>query len=136
MQLTRFDRWLRESFVNETHIRTLRAPDSIPKGVESVELTEKPGARFKHLFIIRNPKTADAFITSLKDGNFMFSTTIEDRKAWHVPIIAPKNRSFTWRIVWLALAISASGLIVHMYRSISNDSALLKILSDSLKTFF
>jgi hypothetical protein len=73
---------------------------------------------------------------NLKDGNFMFSTSIEDRKAWHVPIIAPKNRSFTWRIVWLALAISASGLIVHMYRSISNDSALLKILSDSLKTFF
>jgi hypothetical protein len=135
MQLTRFDRWLRESFVNETHIRTLRAPDSIPKGVESVELPEKPGARFKHLFIIRNPKTADAFIKNLKDQSFMFSTTIEDRKAWHVPIIAPKNRSFTWRIVWLALAISASGLIVHMYRSISHDSELLKILSDSLKTF-
>lgn len=136
MQLTRFDRWLRDSFVNETHIRTLRAPDSIPKDVQSVELPEKPGARFKHLFIIRNPKTADAFISSLKDGNFMFSTTIEDRKAWHVSIIAPKNRSFTWRIVWLALAISASGLIVHMYRSISHDSELLKILSDSLKTFF
>ena len=64
----------------------------------------------------------------------MFSTTIEDRKSWHVPIIAPKNRSFTWRIVWLALAISASGLIVQLYQSICHDSELLKILSDSLKT--
>ena len=136
MQLTRFDRWLRECFVNETHIRTLRAPDEIPKGVQSVELPEKPGARFKHLFIIRNPKTADSFINTLKDGNFMFSTTIEDRKAWHVPIIAPKNRSFTWRIVWLALAISASRLIVRLYQSVSQDSELPKILSDSLKTFF
>jgi len=135
MQLTRFDRWLRESFVNETHIRTLRAPDSIPKGVQSLELPEKPGARFKHLFIIRNPKTADAFIKNLKDQGFMFSTTIEDRKSWHVPIIAPKNRSFTWRIVWLALAISASGLIVKLYQFISHDTELLRILSDSLKTF-
>lgn len=136
MQLTRFDRWLRECFVNETHIRTLRAPDCIPKGVQSVELPDKPGARFKHLFVIRNPKTADAFINSLKDGNFMFSTTVEDRKAWHVAIIAPKNRSFTWRIVWLALAILSCGLIVHLYHSVTRNSELMKILSDSLKTFF
>lgn len=135
MQLTRFDRWLRENFVNETHIRTLRAPDAIPDGVESLELPEKPGSRFRHLFIIRNPKTADAFITSLKEANFMFSTTVEDRNAWHVPIIAPKNRSFTWRIVWLALAISASGLIVQLYRSVAGNPEFLKILSDSIKTF-
>jgi len=135
MQLTRFDRWLRESFVNETHIRTLRAPDTIPKGVQAFDLPEKPGARFKHLFIIRNPKTADSFITCLKEGNFMFSTTVEDRNAWHVSIIAPKNRSFTWRVVWLALAISISGLIIHLYQSIAHDSELMKILSDSLKTF-
>ena len=136
MQLTRFDRWLRENFVNETHIRTLRAPDTIPKGVQAIDLPEKPGDRFKHLFIIRNPKTAESFISHLKEGNFMFSTTVEDRNAWHVPIIAPKNRSFTWRIVWLALAISISGLIVHLYQSLAHDSELMKILSDSLKTFF
>ena len=51
MQLTRFDRWLREKFVYETHIQTLRSPDSIPAGMRAEELPDAPGRRYKHLFV-------------------------------------------------------------------------------------
>ena len=108
MQLTRFDRWLRESFVYETHIKTLRAPEKVPRGIRAKKLPDTPGVRFKHLFIARNTKTADAFIASLRDANLMFFTSVEDRKAWFVPWIAPKNKSLTWILTWIAVATTST----------------------------
>ena len=66
MQLTRFDRWLREKFVYETHIQTLRPPESVPAGIRIVELPDAPGKRFKHLFVARNSRGQD---TSPTCGN-------------------------------------------------------------------
>ncbi|MCX6880032.1 MAG: hypothetical protein NTW21_40455 [Verrucomicrobia bacterium] len=108
MQLTRFDRWLRERFVYETHIKTLRAPEAIPRGIRAAALPDLPGKRFKHLFIVRNTKTADAFIASLKDANLMFFTSVVDRKAWFVRWIAPKHKSFTWILAWLVLGSTST----------------------------
>jgi hypothetical protein len=43
MQLTRLDRWLRERYVYETHVYTLRLPETVPAGVIAEELPESPG---------------------------------------------------------------------------------------------
>jgi len=102
MQLTRFDRWLREKYVYETHIHTLRPPESIPKGVRTVEIPDVPGKRYKHLFVTRSSKLADELIAVLKADSQMYTTRIVDRKSWYVPIIAPKNKSVTW---WLFSAV-------------------------------
>ena len=59
MQLTRFDRWLREKFVYETHIQTLRPPETVPAGMRVVELPDVPGKRYKHLFVTGSSKVAD-----------------------------------------------------------------------------
>ncbi|MEX1114675.1 MAG: hypothetical protein WEB53_05465 [Akkermansiaceae bacterium] len=98
MQLTRFDRWLREKYVYETHIHTLRPPETMPPGIRTVELPEVPGKRYKHLFVAKSSNAADALITMLKENSQMYTTQIVDSDAWYAPFIAPKDKSPSW---WL-----------------------------------
>jgi hypothetical protein len=114
MQLTRFDRWLREKFVYEMHIQTLRYPEEIPHGIEAVELPDSPGKRYKHLFIAKSSKAADELILMLKENSQMYATQIVDRDAWFVPFIAPKEKSVTWWIVSVIL-ISISVFFILLY---------------------
>ena len=113
MQLTRFDRWLREKFVYETHIQTLRPPESIPSGVMAVDLPDVPGKRYKHLFVAGSSKLADELILSLKKDGQMYTTQVVDRKSWYIPLIAPKDKSITWWLLSVVIFTIAafSGLI-------------------------
>lgn len=133
MQLTRFDRWLREKFVYETHIHTLRPPESIPAGIRVQELPDVPGKRYKHLFIAASSKAADALILQLKENSQMYTTQIVDRDAWYVPFIAPKEKSVTW---WLfsALVISASVFFILLYvKSLVQDPEFRENFMEALK---
>ena len=114
MQLTRFDRWLREKFVYETHIHTLRLPESLPAGIQPVDLPDAPGKRYKHLFIAKSSQAADELIRQLKENSQMYTTQIVDREAWFVPFIAPKEKSVTW---WLfsVVIISTAVFFVLLY---------------------
>jgi hypothetical protein len=96
MQLTRFDRWLREKFVYELHIHTLRPSPALPRGVREYNLPEVPGMRFRHLYVATSVKAGDAFITLLKENNQMYKAEIVDRRSWYVPFVAPKEKSVTW----------------------------------------
>lgn len=98
MQLTRFDRWLRNKFVYEIHVETLRPLESIPARIRVVDLPDTPGRRYKHLYVSTNNAAMDALIRQLKENNQMYTTQIVNRDAWYVPFIAPKGKSLTW---WL-----------------------------------
>ncbi len=99
MQLTRFDRFLREKFVYITHIQTLRPSELVPKGIRAVDLPDAPGKRYKHLYIAKSSKAADALISYLKENGQMYTTQVVDRDAWFVPFIAPKEKSVTWWLI-------------------------------------
>lgn len=114
MQLTRFDRWLREKFVYETHIQTLREPETIPAGIRVVEVPDVPGKRYKHLFVAGSSKAADALIAVLKENSQMYTTQVVDRDAWYVPFIAPKDKSVTWWLMSTAL-ITVSVFFALLY---------------------
>ncbi len=114
MQLTRFDRWLREKFVYETHIYTLRPPSSVPRRIRVHDLPDVPGKRYKHLYTTSNSRAAEELISLLKADNQMFSTQIVDRQNWYTSLVAPKGKSVTWWIV-SAMAISASGVCALYY---------------------
>ena len=135
MQLTRFDRWLRERFVYETHIKTLRspAPQSIPKGIRAQQLPDIPGVRFKHLFIARNTKLADAFIASLRDANLMFFTSVEDRKSWFVPWIAPKNKSLSWILAWIVLATISTFYVTKYLFGLLSQPEVRKMITEAIE---
>ena len=114
MQLTRFDRWLREKFVYETHIQTLRPPEIIPAGIRVVDMPDVPGKRYKHLFVANSSKVADELISHLRENSQMYTTQVVDREAWYVPFIAPKDKSVTW---WLfsVLVITVCVFFVLLY---------------------
>lgn len=103
MQLTHFDRWLREKFVYQTHIHTLRPPPSLPAGVRTLPQLDRRTHPYSFHFVATRSKAADALIRQLKADGQMYTTHIIDRKAWFVPLIAPRNRSITWRLVTVLL---------------------------------
>ena len=109
MQLTRFDRWLREKFVYQTHIHTLRPPPSLPAGVRTKPLPDQAGNRYKFLYVARSGKAADALIRQLKDNGQMYTTRIVDRDAWFVPLIAPKGKSLSWWLVSVVVIATSLG---------------------------
>lgn len=135
MQLTRFDRWLRENFAYETHIKTLRAPEYVPKGIQAIELPDVPGVRHKHLFIARSTRSADEFINSLKDANLMFFTTIEDRQTWFARFVAPKNKSITWQFVWLVLSIISVYFIGNALYQLFSQAHVQKMIMEAFEVF-
>lgn len=133
MQLTKFDRWLREKFVYQTHIHTLRPPEMLPAGVRAVELPEVPGKRYKHLFVADSSRAADAFIAHLKENSQMFTTQIVDSDAWFVPFIAPKNKSLTWWLVSVAF-FTVSGISILLYaKGFIQDPEFRKNFMDAVK---
>jgi hypothetical protein len=133
MQLTRFDRWLREKYVYETHIHTLRPPESVPKGIRTVEIPDVPGKRYKHLFVAGSNELADELIGDLKASGQMYTTQIVDRKRWYVPFIAPKDKSITWWLIsTVFIAVSVFSVLIYL-KGLTEDPEFRKNFMEALK---
>jgi hypothetical protein len=135
MQLTRIDRWLKETFVYETHILTLRPTEKTPKKMRRVDLEEKPGRRFKHLYITDQQKVAEAFLNELKNNNRMFSTKVVDKDAWWVDFVAPEGKSPTWYVVSVFLLMAALSPVVIWIRSLIRDPEFMKNFLEAVDLF-
>jgi len=99
MQLTKLDRWLKERFIYETHIFTLRLPEEkLPKGVRVQEVDSKRAGNYNHKLIIKDNDLADYVITMLKNNHLMYATHVIEGKHWYNQRIAPEGKSFTF--VW------------------------------------
>ena len=135
MQLTRFDRWLREKFVYQIYIYTIHAPSTIPHGIREMETSDISGKRYKHLFVADSGEFADQLITELKDNNQMYTTQIVDRKGWYVPLIAPKNKSLTWSLVTIVvLTVSIFSALVYL-KHFAENAELRQNIIDSIEIF-
>ncbi|MEO7099682.1 MAG: hypothetical protein ABI162_10000 [Luteolibacter sp.] len=133
MQLTRFDRWLREKYVYETHIHTLRIPESLPKGIQAVETPEVPGKRYKHLFVAKDSRAADMLIAQLKENGQMYTTQIVDCDAWYVPFIAPKDKSLTWWLISVVLMTISAFYILLYLKGFAEDPNFMKNFMEAIK---
>jgi len=135
MQLTRIDRWLKETFVYETHILTLRPVEATPRKMRRIDLEEKPGRRFKHIYITGNPKVAESFLTELKENNQMFNTKVVDKESWWVEFIAPEGKSATWYLVSVFLLMSALAPVVIWVRSLIRDPEFMENFLEAVELF-
>ena len=135
MQLTRLDRYLRERFVYETHVYTLRLPESIPAGAIAEELPETPGRKFRHRFILRDDKAVGALIENLRNANQMFTTRVVDREAWYVPLIAPHGKSVTWWLIWAVVTAAALFGVVYVAKIAWANEELRKNAVEALELF-
>lgn len=135
MQLTRFDRWLREIFVYEMHIRTMRPPESVPKRIRSVDLPETPGSRFRHLFIARRNQDADALIRQLRENNQMFTSEIVERRNWWTRIVAPADRSISWWLFSAAFMVLGSIVVRFCFQSLADNPQIRDNVGKALDLF-
>jgi hypothetical protein len=133
MQLTRFDRWLRERFVHETHVYTLRPPAELPAGVRHEVMPETAGAKYRHRYIAQRSHQADALIACLKQDNQMFTTRVVERKAWFVPYLAPKDKSVTWWIAWKVVIAIAVFYSLGWIKSQWDNPQIRAYLIDAVK---
>ena len=133
MQLTRFDRWLREKYVYETHIHTLRPPEFLPDGVKAVETPDIPGNRYKHLFVARCSDDADRLIGLLKENSQMYTTKIVDREHWLVPFIAPKDKSVTWSLFSAAIISVCVAAAFWYIKGLADDPEIRKNVAEAFE---
>ena len=133
MQLTRFDRWLREKFVHEIHIYSLRPPEFLPAGIRAQDLPETPGRRFRHRYVARSSRAADALIEEFKSHNQMFTTRVVDRKAWYIPFVAPKNKSVSWWCAWMVISVIGVFVASNAIRALWSDPEFRKNFLEALE---
>lgn len=112
MQLTSFDRWLRKRFLYETHVRTLRPAEVVPKRIKVINLEESALSRYRHLYVGRRGEDIDELIRHLNSNTQTFSTDVVERKAWYLPIITPEGKSFTWSMISLFLTVAVSATVI------------------------
>ena len=128
MQLTRIDRWLKEKFVYEIHILTLRKGENVPRTMREIELAEKPGRRFRFLYTTGDAEAAERFLNELKENNQMFTTRVKDKEAWWVQFIAPEGKSPTWYVVSVFLLMGALTPVVIWGRGLLHNPEFMKNL--------
>lgn len=133
MQLTRFDRWLRQKFAYETQIHTLRPPTRVPRGVRAKLLPDHPGNRYRHQFFIRNPKLADRFVSQLKEDNQMYTIQVVDRNSWYVPFIAPSRRSVSWSVFSLMVFSTAAFFVLTWVKGLVDDPEFRRNFMESIE---
>ncbi|MFM2198241.1 MAG: hypothetical protein RLZZ505_1673 [Verrucomicrobiota bacterium] len=133
MQLTRFDRWLKEKFVYQIQILTLRPCENVPNGVREVDLPEKPGRRFKHLYTTCSNEAAEKLLAELKEGNQMFSTKIVEKEAWWVEFISPDGKSVSWYLVSVFATMGLLTPVVIWVRGLLQSPEFMKNLEEAKK---
>jgi len=100
MQLTKLDRWLKERFIYETHIFTLRLPEGdMPNGVSLEELEQNKRGDYRHRIMVKDNKIAEDVIELLKQNKIMHAIHVVEGKNWYNHRIAPEGKSFTY--MWI-----------------------------------
>ena len=134
MQLTRLDRWLKERFIYETHIFTLRLPDeALPRGVDVQEIEQNKGGDYRHRLIIKDNKLAEEMITILKQNHIMHATHVLEGKHWYNSRISPEGKSFTflWVLRFFSFLLACVGAYgIYM---LSQNEELVKTVKDTIQ---
>ena len=133
--LTKVDHWLRERYLLQTHIYTMRLPDKRPAGVKVIELPNTASARYLFRIICNTNQQADKLIEILNDKGMMFATQVVERSIWYKPIIAPKGGSVILTVFWL---ISFCGLTLGLLKvgwNMKNNEELMDNLKGAVAVF-
>ena len=76
-----------------------------------------------------------AVIATLKAGNQMFATRIEEANPWYKKIIAPEGKSFFFRVIWIGVT-SVTVISVISYCAVAlSDPELRGQLMESIDLF-
>jgi len=135
MQLTQIDRWLRERFIYQTHVYTMRLPESgLSERVAIEELEESAGRRYRYRLIVNAKRDLESLLTALRSGNQMFVTRIVERDPWYRPIIAPRGKSFFFRTFWWSAVAGLVVIALGVGYQVNSDAELKAEIMQSVDT--
>ena len=136
MQLTHFDRWLRERFIYRTHIYTMRLPDAgVPSQVLVEELEQSATRRYRYRLIVNAKRDVESLLHVLREGNQMFATRVVETNPWYKSIIAPKGKSFFFRMFWWGVAVLAVLTVLILGYIVLTNEELKSELIESFNLF-
>lgn len=133
--LTPVDHWLRERFLFQTHIYTLRLPDQLPRGTKVRQLPESPSNRFRYRLITNSNKVTDKLVEKLGESGMMFKTQVVEKKTPLKRFICPKGGSVLLSIFWIISLMGLSYGSVRMFKAITSDEVLMENLRGAVEIF-
>ena len=133
--LTPVDHWLRERFIFQTHIYTLRLPEKLPRGVKVRELPDSPSNKFRYRIIASSNATTDKLVTKLVEAGLMFKTQVVERKTLLKPIICPKGGSVLLSVFWLFSLVGLTFGSMKMFKVITSDPVFMENFKEALAIF-
>lgn len=134
MQLTKLDRWLKERFIYETHIFTLRLPErKLPSGVKVKDLEQNKGGDYRHRLMIKDNELAQNVIQELKADHIMHAVHVVEGENWYNNRIAPEGRSFTymWLFRFVGLILACAG--AYGVFQLAQNEDLVKTIKDTIE---
>jgi hypothetical protein len=134
MQLTKLDRWLKERFIYETHIFTLRLPErELPSGVRVEDIEQNKGGDYRHRIMIKDNGIAQNMMQLLKEDHIMHAVHVVEGKNWYNQRIAPEGKSFTY--MWIFRFISLIMVCAGAYGvfKLSQNEELRKTIMDTIE---
>jgi len=138
MQLTRLDRWLKERFIYETHILTLRLPEvELPDAVIVTEIEQNKRGDYRHRLTVKDNKLAADMIELLKQEHIMHAIHVVEGKHWYNQRIAPEGKSFTYLLIFRFLSLVGCCFIgLGIYKLAQNEElrSTIKDTIEELKT--
>lgn len=131
MMQTKLDRWLIETFVYEYNILVIQPPKKKGLGVKVTEIPYSPSTPYKYKIWCKSKKKADRLIDEYREAGQTFKTDIIEKKHWYNPLINNKKKSFTFRMFWWMVTISAIGFGAVSFLKFSKT----KFYSDMIEDF-
>lgn len=136
MQLTKFDRWLKERFIYETHIFTMRLPeDPLPRGVKVDELDENEHGAHRYMLTIASNATAERVIDQLKENHLMHKTHLVEGRHWYNAFIAPQGKSFTYRWIIRVIGVLMLASFFWSIYTLMQNQDWMKTIKETIKDF-
>ena len=122
MQQTRLDLWLRKKYAYQTQVSTYRLPEELPEGFhQQAEVTEREQVSnkdYRYLLTFKKEEEAEAFISTLRKQNMLFSSCIIEREGALAQFLCKRERSLTYFLIWraaMALLIMTVGIQLVLY---------------------
>lgn len=133
--LTKVDHWLRERYLLQTHLYTLRLPEGLPSGVQASELPESVTRRYRFRIVSNTNELTDKTIQVLNDQGLMFATQVIERKTWLKPIIAPKSGSVVLTLFWLVSFFGVTVGVMKLAHQLKNDPVFIENFNGAVEVF-
>ncbi len=134
--LTAADHWLREKFLLQTHVYTMRLPDKLPGGVKVRELPESATNRYRYRLITNSNASTNKLVKKLDEGGLMYATQVVEKKTPLKPLIAPKGgKSVLLSVFWLISLVGLTIGSVKLFQILRNDEVFMANLRESIAIF-